>query len=99
MIDSIEDLINNNGRAKTEEELINLRWGTLDDEYYKKFPEEKYFHKYSDEVIEEFKKGLTSLRIAHVYAQRIDWLASGDDGEETFIERLNDDLSKLNTKL
>lgn len=99
MIHSIEELINNNGIAKTEEELINDAWGTLDDEYYKKYPEEKYFHKYSDEVIEEFKKGLTSLQIAYVYAQRIDWLVSGDDGEETFIERLNDDLSKLKTEL
>ena len=52
-----------------------------------------------DEVIEEFKKGLSYLQIAYVYAQRIDWLVSGDDGEESFITRLNDDLSKLKTEL
>jgi hypothetical protein len=27
--------------------------------------------------------------------QRIDWLLSGDDGEESFIERLKEDLEKL----
>ena len=97
MIDSIEELIEKNGRAKTEEELINDAWGTLD-EYYKKYPEEKYFHKYSDETIEEFKKGLSYLRIAYVYANRIDWLVSGDDSEESFITRLNDDGIELNSQ-
>ena len=100
MIDSIEDLIANNGRVKTEQELIDGAWGSIRyNEYYEKYPEEKYFHKYPDEVIEEFKKGLSYLQIAYVYAQRIDWLVSGDDGEESFITRLNDDLSKLKTEL
>ena len=100
MIDSIEDLIANNGRVKTEQDLIDGAWGSIRyNEYYEKYPEEKYFHKYPDEVIEEFKKGLSYLQIAYVYAQRIDWLVSGDDGEESFITRLNDDLSKLKTEL
>lgn len=50
---------------------------------------------YSPEVIEEFKRGLKYLRIAAVYAQRIDWLVSGDDGEETFFSRLKDDLKEI----
>ena len=40
----------------------------------------------------EFRAGLLMLRRAAVYAQRIDWLVSGDDGEERFHERLVDDL-------
>jgi hypothetical protein len=36
------------------------------------------------------------LKIAQVYAQRVDWLVSGDDGEESFITRLDEDLNKLN---
>lgn len=47
---------------------------------------------YSDEIIEEFKKGIESLRVAQIYAQRIDWYISGDDGEETFFKRLKEDL-------
>lgn len=49
----------------------------------------------SAEVLEKFREGLAALRLAEVYAQRIDWLLSGDDGEDTFIKRLADDLSKL----
>ena len=47
------------------------------------------------ETIEEFKKGLEIIRKAYVYAQRIDWLLSGDDGEESFHLRLKEDLDKL----
>jgi hypothetical protein len=57
-----------------------------------------YSNDYSDEIIEKFKVGLKILKQAEIYAQRIDWLVSGDDGEETFIERLNDDLGKINKK-
>ena len=47
------------------------------------------------ETIEEFKIGLEHLRIACVYAQRIDWLVSGDDGEDTFHTRLQSELQKF----
>jgi len=48
---------------------------------------------YSDKTIGEFAKGLQLLRQACVYAQRIDWLVSGDDGEDSFHSRLNEDLN------
>ena len=51
---------------------------------------------FSDETIEEFNTAIDILRKAHVYVQRIDWLLSGDDGEETFHERLKEDLDELN---
>jgi hypothetical protein len=57
--------------------------------------EDEYYYEYPPEVIEEFKKGLEIIKQAEVYAQRIDWLVSGDDGEETFLERLKEDLGKL----
>ena len=50
---------------------------------------------YSDETIEKFKEGVKFLRIAETYAQRIDWLLSGDDGEEEFHKRLKQDLEEL----
>jgi hypothetical protein len=50
---------------------------------------------YSPETIEEFKQGLLILRQAHVYAQRIDWLVSGDDGEDSFHRRLKVELEKV----
>lgn len=52
-------------------------------------------HFYSDETIEKFQKGLQFLRVARIYAQRIDWLVSGDDGEENFHQNLQEDLDEL----
>jgi len=51
--------------------------------------------RFTPETIEEFKKGLSILRQAYVYAQRIDWLVCGDDGEDSFHRRLQHDLKKL----
>ncbi len=50
---------------------------------------------YSDEIIEEFKNAIYILKLAHTYAQRIDWLLSGDDGCETFLERLYEEITKI----
>lgn len=50
---------------------------------------------YSDEVQKEMRKGIKYLKIAYVYAQRIDWFLSGDDGGETFLSRLKEDLEKI----
>ena len=50
---------------------------------------------FTPETIKEFQRGLNLLRQAHVYAQRIDWLVSGDDGEDSFHRRLKNDLEKL----
>lgn len=49
----------------------------------------------SDATVEEFKKGLNYLRHAYVYAQRADWLISGDDSEESFHTRLNSEVNKI----
>jgi hypothetical protein len=98
--DKIEHLIEKNGREKTKEELKDEGWrpsnGWRADDWYEKYPEDKFHYKYPDEVIEKFKEGLDVLKKAAIYAHRIDYLISGDDGDETFIERLKYDLEKLN---
>lgn len=53
------------------------------------------WHNYSDETIKEFKKGVELLKKAACYAQRIDWLVSGDDSEKAFHERLKEDLDTI----
>lgn len=50
---------------------------------------------YSHETIKEFETALALLRVSYVYVQRIDWLVSGDDGEDSFHRRLRDELKKL----
>ena len=49
---------------------------------------------FSDEVVAEFKEAVALLKKAYIYAQRIDWLLSGDDSEEYFHLRLNEELSQ-----
>ena len=49
---------------------------------------------YSEETIAEFEHALKLLREAHIYVQRIDWLVSGDDGEDSFHSRLKFELTK-----
>lgn len=43
----------------------------------------------------EVEKAIYHLKMAHLYTQRIDWYLSGDDGENSFYERLAEELKKL----
>jgi MoxR-like ATPase len=90
--DQIEEVIVKNGLEKTPEELKN-NW--IDPEWYKKYPEDLFHYKYPDEVIEKMKEAVNALKIAQEYAQRVDWLLSGDDGEESFLSRLEENLKKI----
>lgn len=47
---------------------------------------------YPPEVVDRFREAVNVLRKAQVYAQRIDWLVSGDDGPEGFLSRLGEEL-------
>lgn len=47
------------------------------------------------DIIEEFKRAANAMRLAYIYAQRCDWLLSGDDGEDSFRARLRKDLAEL----
>jgi len=90
--------ITKSGKPKSERQIKEQkRW--CDDDYFEKYPEELNHYKYPDEVIEEFKKGYWILRQAAIYAQRIDWLLSGDDGNETFIRRLKEELERCEERM
>ncbi len=92
--DDIESQIEKNGRRKTEEELKDQPWKNND--WYERYPEDLNHYEYPPEVMEKFKEAVNILRRAQIYAHRVDWLLSGDDGEESFLRRLKEDLSKLN---
>ena len=91
IVDSIERELNNQGKEKPKDELY------CDKEYYEIYPDEKYYYTYPSIVQEKMKEAIRQLKIAAVYAQRVDWFLSGDDGEENFIRRLNEDLNSLKT--
>lgn len=54
-----------------------------------------FWRSLSPESKREIKKGLKILRKANVYLTRMDWLFSGDDGEESFLARLEEDLKGI----
>jgi hypothetical protein len=50
---------------------------------------------FSEETKERFREAVVLLREASVYAHRIEWLFSGDDNEESFHSRLEEELNEL----
>jgi len=50
---------------------------------------------YTEATISEFRIALKMLRQAQIYTQRIDWLVSCDDGEDSFHSRLKEDLEDM----
>lgn len=90
--ESIQEIIDKNGVEKTPEELKQEHY--YDPQWYEIYPEDKLHSNYSNEVIDKFKLGVEKLKEAYIYAQRIDWLLSGDDGSESFLERLKEELTK-----
>lgn len=94
VIEDLDRLIKKNGKLKTKEELKDEGW--RNDDWYEKYPEDKYHYRYTPEAIKEFKKAIPIIKKAQVYMQRLDWLFSGDDGEESFLERLGEELQNLN---
>ena len=41
------------------------------------------------------KEAYRQIRIAEIYAARVDWMMSGDDSEESFRERIKEDLEEF----
>lgn len=46
-------------------------------------------------TLDKMEEGLEILQKAKIYAQRIEWLISGDDSEESFHRRLEEDLKEV----
>jgi len=88
--DEIEWALDRQGKEKDREDL----W--MQQEYYEKYPEEKLYETYPKDVQDRMKEAVRVLRMAHVYAQRVDWYLSGDDGDDNFIKRLATELNSLN---
>jgi len=68
------------------------------DKHLNEWGEPKGNH-YGEETIDSFNRGLRYLELAQIYAQRIDWLVSGDESEENFHRRLAADIQELYVRL
>jgi uncharacterized protein (DUF433 family) len=87
--EDIDRIIEQNGVKKSEDEIIKDNpWvvkGDIPD--YLRFE-----YNYSDKTIEKLKEARDTIEKAQIYMQRVDWLLSGDDEEESFLRRLKEEL-------
>lgn len=88
--EDIQQELDKQGKEKCKEDLRYF-----DKEYLQKYPEERFENVYREDVQQIFKEGIKALKIAEIYTQRIDWYLSGDDGEDSLVSRLKDDLSAV----
>ena len=86
IIDGIERELERQGKERPKHEI----YFDLED-----YPDEKYYYTHTEEVQQEMRNAIKALKLAAVYAQRVDWYLSGDDGEESFLRRLKEELDKL----
>ena len=73
------------------ENKVPKDWGEEDDNG-KYVP---YVHEEPEEILNRMKEGLMYLRKAYIFTHEIDYYLSCDTGPESFIERLEEELSKL----
>lgn len=88
--EDIQQELDKQGKEKSKEDLRYY-----DKEYFEKYPEEKFYADENEQVKQIFKEGIDILKKAEIYAQRIDWYLSGDDGEDSLVSRLKSDLDAL----
>ena len=75
-----------------EERLSNMGKTVDSDSYYGL---EETYPTYSEDIVRLMEEAVYALKRAYIYAQRVDWYISGDDGEESFHERLSEELEAL----
>lgn len=87
--EEIEEYLDEMGKEKDDVDSLGMR------EFYDKYPEARYNLIESKEVQEKMREAIKALKVAHIYAQRVDWYLSGDDGEESFLSRLEQELKEV----
>lgn len=63
--------------------------------YYDRYPDDADVLELTDGTVEAMKEAYKQIRIAEIYATRVDWMMSGDDSEENFRERIKEDLAEF----
>ena len=56
-------------------------------------------YRFKSKTLDKFDEAVDLLRMSAVMVNRIDWLVSGDDGEDSFIQRWDDELSLVKDSL
>lgn len=74
------------------------KWDYFEREEYNETHKQPMNYAFPEEVLRRMEEAIYALRRAAIYAQRTDYLISGDDGEECFMERLKKELAELDSK-
>ena len=91
--DDIERTIIEAGREIPKKVWENNHWyGSPIDDSDRTYPT------YERKTMDIMKRAVYVLRMAYIYAKRVDWMLSGDDSEESLAKRLEEDLQVLKTK-
>lgn len=74
------------------------KWNYYERQEFEETHKQPMNYAYPEPVLRKMEEAVYALRAAAIYAQRVDYLLSGDDGEESFMERLSNELKELNQK-
>lgn len=74
------------------------KWDYYERQEFEETHKQPMNYAYPEFVLRKLEEAVYALRAAAIYAQRVDYLLSGDDGEESFMKRLSNELKELNQK-
>lgn len=66
-----------------------------EEHYFDESGEEVFYRDFKPETLARFREAVGQLRRAAIFAKRIDWLLSSDDGEDSFLRRIDKELAAL----
>lgn len=74
------------------------KWDYCERQEFEETHNQPMNYAFPEEVLRRMEEAVYALRRAYIYAQRTDYLICGDDGEESFERRLQEELAELDSK-
>ena len=68
-----------------------------EERYFDESGEEVFYRDFKPETLARLREAVGQLRRAAIFAQRIYWLLSSDDGEDSFLRRIDKELAALDS--
>lgn len=74
------------------------KWSYYERQEYEETRKQPMNYAFPEPILRRMEEAVYALRRAAIYAQRTDYLICGDDGEESFERRLQEELAELDSK-
>ena len=74
------------------------KWSYYERQEFEETHKQPMNYAFPDPILRRMEEAVYALRRAAIYAQRTDYLICGDDGEESFERRLQEELAELDSK-